>query len=1275
MHAHTQRRTCLATLRSPQKPTRDSWRYLQSACKLSIVNHRKLARTCVRARAKMSRLRSSTLRVALDVLFNILGCDFECSITWSVTLATFATGDGITCTSYMLTSAVAGASAASPADAKSVLNGRCFRLCAHHHPSVARILAHTFPISFSPHSRARSARSEAHAPFYSFTCKTNASRVPHASVSRSRRVRRRFRPSARVAPRAPASSSRVPCPCARALDGARDARRELASCECYLANHVHMFAGAHVRVRSRAWDARREKMRLGDARRDSYARTHAMGARDRARAALHGSMMCRRASAQRLAWTTRVVYVFFCVVLSARIAAGVDENAGDGLFVFDVGDGARFAPGTAIVVKARIRGGARRLVRPRLVCKNGYDDEREYGAMTDDGRWPDETAGDGVYAGRCETWGTRAGDMVRWRVQTDTPYMRAPDPRDGGDEYYGVALLNGFWVDTPLPVLHWYTPDSWAMTTDAGARVSLYFEGRFYDNVFARRRGSGRRESVIGTTEAAKDWPKHKFKLDFNGRRFKYDKSQRKVEEINLQSFYQEPGEETYMRETLAFHVFNAVGVPAPLTKYVHVRVNNDFYGLFAFIEQIDSTFLKRNYLDSQGPLYKAVNWKYSNLRAGDSSLKCPYATPDYPREWMYDECPEIWRKASKERTEDQLWELTQAIERVRNSNGEARILYDVLSLPEVINEMAAQTLVLSADRCAKNYYMHRDRGTGEWRRLPWDLEDAFPSDRRYGVHFCDPSECSAKSTAYCILSCEKFSSPLYCDRNHPQDIFIGEGVQDPKSTYNVLIDVLLSVKETREMYFTRLRTQMDEILATSFVDDWVRKTLDRIRNDALKDSEKWNVGGVRSIDQGVLQLLKQIVPKRREQLFKQYANMIPPSTPPNARVYVAYAQNSDPSSAYIKLSNPHGFAVDVSNWVVQSGNFKYKIKPGTVIGGGRSLFLVRDVAKFRERAAWARREYPEGVFIQGNLASDVPSDNASAFSVYKSTLDRVHALSDVGPQRNFTQTRFRPRIGFDNTSCVPPDIGAWGRFGDCCYDGECGLFCGTPDATRVRRRDVNVSLEDGIDDICLVENTEIDRTCAREACDDPTPPNVCVDDAVNQVVTSNVSRSVIFGSLGFNRYWENWSWDANTTEENVLGLNVSLASGGALAFQSRANASNAALKATGVHIRIARHAAPQPLPRLLVQLELVTSNSTQIFSTDAINLTENAETLWTDGCYIDVDAKTSDLRSDDDFQVTLVDAVRDIDPDDQNVTLKFILRHEFYSPLKFWLARVEVLF
>ena len=174
----------------------------------------------------------------------------------------------------------------------------------------------------------------------------------------------------------------------------------------------------------------------------------------------------------------------------------------------------------------------------------------------------------------------------------------------------------------------------------------------------------------------------------------------------------------------------------------------------------------------------------------------------------------------------------------------------------------------------------------------------------------------------------------------------------------------------------------MDQILATSFVDDYVRRKVNLIRKDALRDSKKWGVGAGRAIDQGVNNLLDVIVPTRRKQLFEQYSYMIPPSIPSNARVYVSHAQRSGDES-YVKLSNPNGFAVDVSDWIVSTpGGWTWTLKPGSVMGPGRVLFVVKNAKEFRNRATWARREYPQGVFVQGNFYRDLDVDDPRMFTV-----------------------------------------------------------------------------------------------------------------------------------------------------------------------------------------------------------------------------------------------------------------------------------------------------
>lgn len=75
---------------------------------------------------------------------------------------------------------------------------------------------------------------------------------------------------------------------------------------------------------------------------------------------------------------------------------------------------------------------------------------------------------------------------------------------------------------------------------------------------------------------------------------------------------------------------------------------------------------------------------------------------------------------------------------------------------------MAAQTLILHQDRCTKNFVAYYEPSTDMWSVLPWDMDAAFGIDRGLG---------GKPTTDYCVLACERFNTPLYCDRDHPQDL------------------------------------------------------------------------------------------------------------------------------------------------------------------------------------------------------------------------------------------------------------------------------------------------------------------------------------------------------------------------------------------------------------------------------------------------------------------------------------------------------------------------
>lgn len=53
-----------------------------------------------------------------------------------------------------------------------------------------------------------------------------------------------------------------------------------------------------------------------------------------------------------------------------------------------------------------------------------------------------------------------------------------------------------------------------------------------------------------------------------------------------------------------------------------------------------------------------------------------------------------------------------------------------LLCLCQVVNHLAAQTLILNQDRCTKNFYLYLDLTSQQWSMLPWVRAPAGPPGR-----------------------------------------------------------------------------------------------------------------------------------------------------------------------------------------------------------------------------------------------------------------------------------------------------------------------------------------------------------------------------------------------------------------------------------------------------------------------------------------------------------------------------------------------------------------
>lgn len=81
------------------------------------------------------------------------------------------------------------------------------------------------------------------------------------------------------------------------------------------------------------------------------------------------------------------------------------------------------------------------------------------------------------------------------------------------------------------------------------------------------------------------------------------------------------------MKTYLAMDMMRSMGVKTPLTSYTYVRINNEDYGLFLAIEEIEEGFARRNYGINYGQIYKS---SYRSLEDENLDIKLIYSDDEF---------------------------------------------------------------------------------------------------------------------------------------------------------------------------------------------------------------------------------------------------------------------------------------------------------------------------------------------------------------------------------------------------------------------------------------------------------------------------------------------------------------------------------------------------------------------------------------------------------------------------------------------------------------------
>ena len=622
-------------------------------------------------------------------------------------------------------------------------------------------------------------------------------------------------------------------------------------------------------------------------------------------------------------------------------------------------------PGTndSITVTCRVAQAFATVTNVTLNWRVMYD-ALQHTLMYDDGLHGDGAAGDGVYGAIITNyvggnWTYTAGQMVRWYVSAADSLSHTSrwplftDP-NGSAEYDGT-VVNPNYVTSALPIIHLFAPTSvlqpgpYTIQTNAdsqdGGRVSLYYDGEFYDNINMNLRGN--------TTAW---YNKKSHRLNFNKEHaFRYSDSAARITKTSFEADYPDP---SYMRQGMSFWLDNLVGVPPPFCYPVRLQLNGAFYELATHSDVQETEMLERIGYNPTGAYYANVG----------TAQPGGYSTGGFEKKTRLNEDNTDYNN------------LINALAPYLSIGQKLTNLFDRLDVPEVISYMVAARFSHQNDDVWAGMALYHDNdGDDLWRILPYD------QNLSWGAAYMD----AAAYSGIQVTNDDLKSFPMYGS---------SQAIPSTGGGWNGIYDLIFQVPQTREMFLRSTRTMLDTYVkplgtpvGTVPVDQTIIQWRNLIAADSLLDRAWWgwpDMSGQCNFDpgidltNGVNILLNDFVNNRRSHFYGKHSvtNTALPigiTKTNNAGIPLAQASNAvvsivgwdyNPVSGnqdeeYVQLSNTNGYAVDISGWELDGG-IHFKFKFGTVIPTGGKLYVSPNTKAFRNRATSPHGG--QGLFVVG---------------------------------------------------------------------------------------------------------------------------------------------------------------------------------------------------------------------------------------------------------------------------------------------------------------------
>jgi CotH kinase protein/Concanavalin A-like lectin/glucanases superfamily/Lamin Tail Domain len=603
-------------------------------------------------------------------------------------------------------------------------------------------------------------------------------------------------------------------------------------------------------------------------------------------------------------------------------------------------------PGEAVTVTIRTSPESPPTTAPILTYKRMHGGENQTNFF-DDGLHGDGAAGDLLW-GAIIPAQSAAGEMVRWRASLSSGGVSSrwpvnistslPLPLYEGTVYGGntagqaLPLYQIFVQGYAFPIS---TSGQTGIDSDTGGRGAFYGNGRLYDNVLIRIKGTTSRYLL-----------KRSHRIDFNpGRDFEWSPDFPAQRELNLNSEYNDP---SYLRQNQQLWMHRDSGGSGAQHFPVRTLMNGVNWQLAFHTYSADSELVETMGLDPRGALYKQVG-QLDTGAGGEKKSRKWEGSADYTA-------------------------FKNGIRSSASLASKSLYTFDNINVPATINYLAVARLAQEGDDVWANMVIYRDSdGTGEWQPIPFDLNLSF-GQLFYG--FSAPYN----TTVDGINDANK-SHPLYGSSTClPNTGNFGQ--------WNRLYDAIIQNPVTRAMLLRRMRTLTDRYLTTSAATSPLETNFDTlgtlIQADADIDRARWGLppnsgayglGPGISPAQGLATLKSSFLAPRRTHFYTTHSINNPnktlgvsnsnkagipdvqSATPAvNFGTIEAHPASGNQDQEYIRLDNPGTDAIDISGWKLRGNGGSFTFKGGTVIPPAGSVHLSPDVTAFRNRTVSPKR-------------------------------------------------------------------------------------------------------------------------------------------------------------------------------------------------------------------------------------------------------------------------------------------------------------------------------